>query len=74
MPIFELTPARSAVYQRGVVTCAKCAAPIYVHRLKALAEEFSVRCSRCGERGIYAKRDMGIEERPERRRKPRRQR
>jgi len=40
-------------------------------RLQALAEEFSLRCPRCGERGIYAKREIGIEDLPERRKKPR---
>jgi hypothetical protein len=63
-----------AVYRRGVVTCRKCDAAIHFHRLAALAAEFSVRCDRCGERGLYAKREIGIEELPERRRKPRRER
>ena len=62
---------RKSTYDRGVIACAKCAAPIYVHKLKALPDEFSVRCTRCGERGIYAKRTISFETVPERRRKPR---
>ncbi len=62
---------RRSTYERGVVACAKCAAPIYVYKLKALPGEFSVRCTRCGDRGIYAKRAVSFEIMPERRRKPR---
>jgi len=58
-------------YQRGAVVCQKCAAPIYVYKLKALPDEFSVRCSKCGTRGFYLKRAMTIEDAPERRKKPR---
>jgi len=58
-------------YQRGAIVCEKCAAPIYTHKLKALPDEFSVRCPRCGDRGIYQKRAVAIEEAPERRKKPR---
>jgi hypothetical protein len=58
-------------YQRGVVACTKCAAPIYVYKLKTLPDEFSVRCPHCGGRGIYLKRAIAIEEAPERRKKPR---
>ena len=61
-------------YQRGVVACQKCAAPIHVYKLAALPDEFSVRCSRCGARGFYAKRTVAIEELPERRKKPRKER
>jgi DNA-directed RNA polymerase subunit RPC12/RpoP len=63
--------SKKAVYQRGKIACRKCAAPIPVHKLNALAEEFSVRCPRCGDRGFYAKRAVVIEELPERRKKPR---
>ena len=69
-----LPPGKKAVYQRGVVACRKCGTPIHFHKLAALAEEFSVRCTRCGDRGLYAKRAIGIEELPERRRKLRRER
>jgi DNA-directed RNA polymerase subunit RPC12/RpoP len=65
---------KKSVYQRGVVACRKCAAPIHFFRLQMLAEEFSLRCPHCGERSLYAKREIGIEELPERRRKPRRER
>jgi hypothetical protein len=69
-----LTSGKKSVYRRGVVTCRKCAAPIHFYRLQMLAEEFSLRCAHCGERGFYAKREIGIEDLPERRRKPRRER
>jgi DNA-directed RNA polymerase subunit RPC12/RpoP len=68
-----LTSGKKSIYRRGVVTCRKCAAPIHFYRLQALAEEFSLRCPRCGERGLYAKREIGIDELPERRKKPRRE-
>jgi len=58
-------------YQRGVVACTKCAAPIYVHRLKTLPEEFSLRCPHCSDRGMYQKRAVVIEDVPERRKKQR---
>ena len=73
MPMLHAS-GRKSVYKRGVVACRKCGAAIHFHRLAALAEEFSVRCDRCGERGLYAKRVIGVEELPERRRKPRRER
>jgi len=63
--------SKRAVYQRGTVTCRKCGAPIRVYKLNALAEDFSVRCSSCGDRGIYKRRAVSIDEQPERRRKPR---
>jgi DNA-directed RNA polymerase subunit RPC12/RpoP len=63
---------KKPVYHRGVVACHKCAAPVYVYKLTAVGDEFSVRCPRCGERGFYLKRDMAVEELPERRKKPRR--
>ena len=62
---------KKTMYQRGMVACRKCAAPIYIYRLKALADEFSVHCSKCGDRGIYLKRAVTIEDVPERRQKPR---
>jgi predicted Zn finger-like uncharacterized protein len=58
-------------YQRGAVTCQKCAAPIYVYKIKALPDEFSVRCSKCGARGFYSGRAVIVEDMPERRKKPR---
>jgi len=70
----HLLSGKKSVYQCGVVACRNCARPIYFHRLQALAEEFSVRCPRCGQRGHYAKREIGIEDLPERRKKPRRER
>lgn len=63
---------KKPVYHRGTVACRKCATPIYVYRIAALGDEFSVRCAHCGERGFYMKREVAIEELPERRRKPRR--
>jgi hypothetical protein len=74
MVAFRLLSGKKSVYQRGIVACRKCGAPIHFCRLAILAEEFSGRCARCGERGLYAKREIGIEELPERRRKPRRER
>ncbi|HEY4969448.1 MAG TPA: MJ0042-type zinc finger domain-containing protein [Steroidobacteraceae bacterium] len=59
------------MYERGVVACEKCATPIYVYKYKSLPEEFSVRCSHCGGRGMYKKRAIAIESMPERRKKPR---
>ena len=62
---------RKSTYERGAVACAKCAAPIYVYKLKSLAEEFSVHCPHCGARGIYNKHALGVESLRERRKKPR---
>jgi predicted Zn finger-like uncharacterized protein len=61
----------AAVYQRGLVPCEKCGSAIYLQRLQSLADEFSVRCTNCGHRGIYSRRAVVIVELPERRRKPR---
>jgi DNA-directed RNA polymerase subunit RPC12/RpoP len=61
------------VYQRGVLACRKCAGPLYVHKLKTLPDEFSVRCPQCGHRGFYLKRAIRIEDAPERRKKRRRE-
>jgi hypothetical protein len=75
MPLLQkIQPRKKAVYYRGMVACVKCAAPIYLSKLNALPDEFSLRCARCGNRGFYFKRDVVIEELPERRRKPRRER
>jgi hypothetical protein len=71
MLAFRYQPQKKAVYQRGVIACAKCAAPIHLHKLNTLADEFSVSCRCCGRRMIYSKYSIGIEELPERRRKPR---
>jgi len=62
---------RKSTFQRAMVTCRKCAAPIPVHKLTALADELSLRCPKCGDRGFYAKRSIVMEELPEQRRKPR---
>jgi hypothetical protein len=63
---------KKRVYHRGVVACRKCGGAIHVYKLNALGDEFAVRCARCGERGFYSKREMAIEDLPERRKKPRR--
>jgi len=63
---------RKPGYQRGVVACRKCGAPIPVQNFSALPDEFSVRCPSCGERAFYAKRAVAIQDLPERRKKPRR--
>lgn len=67
----QLSRPKYGTYQRGVVPCEKCASPIYVHKLYKVAEEFSVTCPKCGHRGHYAKRALGIEVMPERRKKQR---
>lgn len=71
MTVLQIQRQRKATYERGVVACGKCAAPIYVHKLKSLPDEFSVRCAHCCGRGIYMKRAVAIEVLPERRKKPR---
>jgi DNA-directed RNA polymerase subunit RPC12/RpoP len=71
MAVLQSKRPTKLTYERGVLACAKCAAPIYVYKLKALPDEFSVRCARCGERGIFAKRALTIESLRERRKKPR---
>jgi hypothetical protein len=58
-------------YQRGMIACQKCAAPIYIFKLNTLPDEFSLRCSKCADRGFYLKRAVTIEEVVERRKKPR---
>jgi DNA-directed RNA polymerase subunit RPC12/RpoP len=62
---------RKSAYQRGMVTCRKCAAPIPVQKLTDLADEVSLRCPKCGDRGFYAKQAIVVDEFPERRKKPR---
>jgi hypothetical protein len=62
---------KKAVYERGVLVCRKCAAPIYVYKVKGLAEEFSLHCAKCGDRGLYSNRAVTVETLPERRKKPR---
>jgi hypothetical protein len=74
MPAVRVQFQKKAVYQRGVVACRKCAAPIHVHKVNVLADEFSVHCPNCGDRGFYSKRAITIQELPERRKKPRRER
>lgn len=71
MALLKKKPATKQTYERGVLSCTKCAAPVYVYKLKNLPEEFSVRCSRCGERGMYAKSTLTVESLRERRKKPR---
>lgn len=66
--------SRKTTYQRGMIACRKCAAPIYIHKLQALPPEFSVQCSKCGDRGIYTKGAISMQELPERRKKPRNER
>lgn len=71
MSALQIKRQKKTVYPRGEVACRKCAAPIYIYKLTALADEFSVHCSRCGNRGIYLKSAIAIKELPERRKKPR---
>jgi Zn finger protein HypA/HybF involved in hydrogenase expression len=66
-----LQAQKRRVYQRAVIACRKCTTPIPLHKLNALPDEFSVRCPRCGDRGIYAKRAITIKDLPERRKNPR---
>ena len=62
---------RRTFYERGTVACQKCASPVHVYKVTALADEFSVLCKNCGKRGLYPKRAMHMEKMPERRKKPR---
>jgi len=71
MSILQKKRPAKLTYERGVLACAKCTAPIYVYKLEKLTDEFSVRCPRCGDRGIYTKHALTIESLRERRRKPR---
>jgi hypothetical protein len=63
--------ASEKFYQRGELAFRKCATPIHVHKHSTLPEKFSVRCPKCGDRAIYLKRAIAIQEIPERRKKPR---
>ena len=58
-------------YQRGTITCRKCGNPIHVYKLAGLPDEFSVQCRKCHDRGFYGKRDVVVDDLPDRRRKPR---
>jgi hypothetical protein len=71
MSMLQIQRPRKAVYLRGEIACHKCMAPIHVYKIKTLPEEFSVRCSKCGDRGIYRKSAVVAQELRERRKKPR---
>lgn len=71
MPPSKRYSSKGAVYERSLVHCQKCGAKVFLQRLLGSADEFSVRCPRCGHRGIFARNAIVIEELPERRRKPR---
>ena len=71
MAAFNTPVRKKSVYARGTVTCRKCGSAIHIYKLRPLPDEFSVRCARCSERGHYIKRDVAVQELPERRRKPR---
>jgi hypothetical protein len=71
MPLLQAQRPKRSVYARGVIACRKCATPIYVYKLNMLPDEFSLRCSKCSDRGLYLKREVVVEELPERRKKPR---
>lgn len=66
-----LAQQQKKFYHRSEFAYRKCGTPIYVYKLSALAEEFSVRCRKCGDRGIYLKRSIAIQELPARSKKPR---
>ena len=40
------------------VICKKCHAPISVSAPEKVAEEFSVACPKCGQRGFYRVKDI----------------
>jgi hypothetical protein len=65
------TATRKATYARGMVDCGKCQKTTPVYRVEAVSDEFSVRCSHCGNRGFFRKNDIGIQQLPERRAKKR---
>jgi hypothetical protein len=71
MAVLQMQRPKKSVYHRGEVACRKCGKPIAIFKLKALPDEFSVHCLRCGDRGIYLKSAVVIQELPERRKKPR---
>ena len=60
-----------AIFQRGMVLCQKCQAPIHVFNTTMIAGEFSARCERCHHRGLFLKRSLKIDALPERRKKAR---
>ena len=60
-----------ATWARGVVECPRCRAGNAVNKVDAVADEFSMRCSRCGHRSFHRKHEMGIQQMPERRRRKR---
>lgn len=64
--------AKRATYVRATVSCGGCTNPIHVQKIAGLADEFSLRCPKCGARRFYDKRAMTVEEMSERRRRPRR--
>ncbi|HEY1472642.1 MAG TPA: hypothetical protein VGF53_01005 [Pseudolabrys sp.] len=72
MATLQIHRLRKGVYRRGMIACRKCAAPIYIYKLNAMPDEFSVQCPKCRDRGIYFKHTIVLQELPERRRKPRR--
>jgi len=71
MPALQSQRPKKSVYMRGMIACRKCATPIYVYKLNAMPDEFSVQCPKCRDRGIYLKRAVVLQDLPERRKKPR---
>lgn len=72
MLLTQFSRAVPETFQRGIVTCVKCDSPIALRRLEALAEEFTLCCSRCHHRAFYSKRMLALDAVPERRKKSRR--
>ena len=62
---------RTRKYLRGSVACKKCGAPHNIHKVDAVATDFSTRCPACSQRNFYSKAELTIEQMPERRRAPR---
>lgn len=58
-------------FTRGAVSCPKCRAEIPFFRVEAVADDFSLRCSKCGHRGHFRKAEITVQQFPDRRRKPR---
>ena len=50
-----------STFQRGIVSCQKCLAPIHVFRPSGIANEFSARCNKCGNRGLFHKHSLKID-------------
>jgi Zn finger protein HypA/HybF involved in hydrogenase expression len=65
------TSRAKRTFQRGTIQCRKCGNPIHVYKLAGLPDEFSVQCRKCHDRRVYAKREVTIDELPDRRQKPR---